>query len=537
MIRLGIILATLFVSTNLFGQIEIELLKSDSLVQLKSDSISQRFSSERSKLDSIEARLAALDDRFEDPAFLDSISTSISQRQQQLDSAENAYQTRLQKLTDLKLPPGKLNARIDSLNRAQENVFTKINGSVDKLERKVQKKTSKLKAKLTGGGTKQFGDSLGVQAITTPNLSVANLDGQGLSKVDGPKLDSGLDLPKNLGDGVKVDDPLEDIKSDLTQITSTPKNELRELANIDELNKAKARIGEVKGITNEVSAYTEDLSNISKGEGSEKIAKLAEDEAKKAAGLEELTRGEKRIEALKAEREKQLKMVEQYKDKDQIRKQLESRTKNVANEELIAKNDKVQDAAKNLGKYKKKYSEIQSINNLPKRPPNPMKGKPLRERLLPGIVFQFQKTDLLSVYAAPQFNYHLNKRWVAGAGLVFRLRGTITDTLRYVGDNFIYGYKTFANFKVYKGFGLRAEWEPLRVGLPLDDKVAPYKTWVNGYFLGIDKGFTVSRRWRGDTQVLYNLGYKKGETPYANRINFRFGFFMDLTKKQKLPGM
>lgn len=536
MLRLLTILLLFVASTNLFGQSGIEVLDSDSLIQIKSDSVGQRFSVEREKLDSLMVQVNKLE-QIDDPVFLDSTKASITHRYQQLDSAENAYQSKLQKLTSLDLPPGKLNSRIDSLNRAQENVFTKINGNVDKLEKRVREKATKLKAKLTGGGMKQFGDSLGVKGMGSPDLSIANLDGKGVDEVNGLELDAGVDLPENLGDGTKIDDPLKDMKGDLQELTSTPGAELRELTNIAEISKAKDAMGEVKEVTSEVSEYTEDLSKISEGEGSEKLTEMAEGKARRAGGLEELTRHEKRLEALKAEREKQLKLVQQYQDKDQIRKQLEDRTKNVANEELLAKNDKVQDAAKNLGKYKKKYSEIQSINNLPKRPPNPMKGKPLRERLLPGVVFQFQKTDLLSVYAAPQFNYHLNKRWVAGAGLVFRLRGTITDSLSYVGDNFVYGYKTFANFKVYKGFGLRAEWEPLRVGLPLDDKVAPFKDWISGYFLGIDKGFTVSRRWRGDTQVLYNFGYKKGETPYANRINFRFGFFMDLTKKQKLPGM
>ncbi len=546
---MNLILTILFTLTlvtsgfKVLGQSSPTTFNGDSVLLVQTDSVNQKFSDERKKLDSIQAQVFHFYDSINEPPFIDSIKMSISQRRTYVDSLENAYNTHLKKLTELKLPPNEFNKRLDSLNKAQENVFTKVNDSVSKLEKKVTDRISKAQKKLFGK-LKPAKDSLGIKGEFSPDLDLRDIKTSELTKVnnDGVGVKTGIEMPAGLtpelgSEKLKVDNPLENAQAELKELTSAPSSELKKLTEIEELNKIKTGVNEATQVGNEISDYTEDLDKISRGEDSDKLAKVGEDKLRKAGGLEELTRHEKRLEALKAEREKNLKLVKQYQDKDAIRKQLNDKTRNVANEKLLEKNDKVNDAAKNLGKYKKKYAEIQSIHDLPKRPPNPMKGKPIRERLLPGMVFQIQKTDLLSVFIAPQVNYQLNKRWVAGIGGVIRLRGTITDSLSYVGENFVYGFKSFANFKVYKGFALRAEWESLRVGLPPDDRIAQFKEWVNGYYVGIDKGFTINRQFRGDTQILYNLSYSKSKTPYGSPINFRFGFFLDMTKKRKLPGM
>jgi hypothetical protein len=43
---------------------------------------------------------------------------------------------------------------------------------------------------------------------------------------------------------------------------------------------------------------------------------------------------------------------------------------------------------RDLNKYKRKFSDVQDLRDLPKRAPNPMKGLGWRERLVPGLTLQ-----------------------------------------------------------------------------------------------------------------------------------------------------
>lgn len=527
-----------------------EVARMDSAIKVKSDSLDQAFKNQQSKLDSIEGQVTAYYQSIRNPRALDSVKLSIAARRSQLDSAQASYKTKLKALSSLKLPPGKLNQRIDSLNRKQRESLSKVTGKVNELESGMRDKWQSRKNSLATK-FKPVKDSLGVNLpLKEPGMNIPGVEGKPLEQLDVAQLDAGSEIPKAGTDALGVpsmqlDDPLKDLTDPLKEVTApikniaeAPKTEFQKLQEIDEVRDVKEGLAEVNTIKGEVGEYKEEIAALKEGGNAEKLSKRAEEQAKKVGELNELNKHEKKLLALREEREKQIKLVEQYKDKDFIRKQLKDKTQSVANEQLINKNEKVKDAMSQLGKHKKKYSEIQSINDLPKRPPNPMKGKPLRERLSPGMVFQIQKIDILSVFISPQINYRLSKRWSTGVGGLVRLRGTVNDSLRYISGNLVYGYKAFVNYTAFKGFAIRAEWEPLKVHLPIDDiSTPPYSKWVSGYFVGLDKGFAVNRRWKGDMQVLFNFGYKKEETPYANRINFRFGFFLDLRKKQKLPGM
>jgi len=68
-------------------------------------------------------------------------------------------------------------------------------------------------------------------------------------------------------------------------------------------------------------------------------------------------------------------------------------------------------------KYKKKYPSFNSIAEVAKRPPNPMRNKPLIERIVPGIGFLIQKKgEDFMVDFNPYIGYRFTGRITAGPG-------------------------------------------------------------------------------------------------------------------------
>lgn len=509
-------------------------VRKDSLRQARLDSIQEVFFVAHYQLDSVHINMAMLIGHGSDKDKMEDWNNTIVKSHQRLDSLEVSYRKKLQELSQH--PLDKLDVKTANRDTSWVRFFREVNNNIASLEKDVRQQWSIRKDRIMKR-LKPISDSLNAKQDLWPSLdnkNINNLDGLVQEEV----FDFSNNIPELDYEELKMDDPLKRVKDPLGKVDYSPKLEIQNPLNIDMIKDIQPELSKVEGITGMVSDYTEDIIKIGSAEQAEKLADIAAEEVGGISGIDELTRHEKKLEAIRNKREKQMKLIQQYQDKDFIRKQLNDKTKNVVNEELIGKNDKIVKATQQLAKHKKNYDEIQSVNNLPRRPPNPMRGKPLRERILPGVVFQIQKTDILSVYISPQANYSITKRWAVGLGGLVRLRGTINDSLRYIDRDFLYGFKVYAKFLLFKGFGIRGEWEPLRVPLPLDDAaVVPFKKWVNGYLIGVDKGFSVNRRWRGNVQILYNLDYEKELTPYSSRVNFRFGFFIDANKMQKLPGM
>ena len=90
--------------------------------------------------------------------------------------------------------------------------------------------------------------------------------------------------------------------------------------------------------------------------------------------------------------------------------------KEKAIDHFAGKQEQLKAAMDKMAKYKQKYSSVSSIKDLPKRPPNAMKGKPLVERLVPGLFFQFQQKNYNLFDFNPYLGYKLSGRFTSGLG-------------------------------------------------------------------------------------------------------------------------
>jgi hypothetical protein len=162
-----------------------------------------------------------------------------------------------------------------------------------------------------------------------------------------------------------------------------------------------------------------------------------------------------------------------------------------------------------------------------------MKGKPIRDRLVPGVSFQLYKRDndvLLDVN--PYIGFRITKRLTVGAGWNERV-GYNFDALVWSPEKaHIYGPRLFSEYKLNRGFTLRGETEVMNTYVPPYTKLVSVdpgnRQWIWGAFAGIKKDYKLMGKVRGTAMVMVRLFDAHFKSPYLEVINARFGVELPL---------
>jgi len=176
-----------------------------------------------------------------------------------------------------------------------------------------------------------------------------------------------------------------------------------------------------------------------------------------------------------------------------------------------------------------------SVAELPKRKPNAMKGKPFRDRFIPGLYFQYQEgMDRLFDFN-PYGSYRLSGRFTVGVGWNERFG---YDRAQHDWDEIerIWGPRAFVDFKLGKGFFVHLEGEAMSSFVPFSingARDAGQREWVWGSMVGIRSEYRIYRNLRGTVLLQYNLFDRDFTAPYGDRLNSRIGFEYLLTKRKK----
>jgi hypothetical protein len=528
------------------------------------DSLAQKTTQPTNSLDSIQFYLknsldsiGNLPHRFTHLA--DSLRPNLSKYNRTLDSIKGKLTHRIDSLKRLNLHTAQYSHLLDSIGRAgpvkdirqaeakllalQNKVnepVTKFNGKVNKLENKINQKLSLLN-KEAGVGANLPGDAslpTGAAGIPLGQASLPNLRVPGINP--GVLPNTNLNLPS--GSLPNVTNPLSGITglennnlagnlgketSELKNLTSAPQRELSQLKNAGELGQASKELGQVTQITQQAKGYKKDLKNLSKGNL---------DSVNQVRSLEKkaMQMGERK------ELQGELKQVDQY--KGMLAKGNDPMAvKNLAKEQAVnhfaGKEKELQNAMSQVSMYKQKYASLSSIKDIPKHARNTMHGKPLIDRIVPGINLQVQKKGTVLIDFNPQAGYRFNDRLTIGAGWNERI-GFYHYT-HLIHKDRIFGPRTFAQFSFRKGFALRGEVETMNTFVPplITGSTAVDHTnrqWVWGVFGGIKKEYKISKTIRGNIQVMYNFHDRFLKTsPYADRLNVRMGFEFLMKKRIK----
>ena len=472
---------------------------------------------------------------------LQALDLPYGQYQHKLDSLTQ-WQNNLQlaqkidSLTALDLPHEQLMQKLDSLelkynpmnqvDQKADSAMVWVQQKIDKAKTSVQKKLNKITQAESGDlqGLDVPGTAL-TESIPAPGVPQDALDVPEMPEVDLSAEDLGLDAD------LKESMPnLSDHTGKLDALKNLPDQEVARLKEMNEVQQSVTdRLDKVKEGTDALNQYRDKLDGYT--EQAKNFPQTAEQQARNLEQMKALEENSKAFEALKQEQEQYKQQLEQYQDEAYIREQIKNKAKLVATDHFAEHQDKIQSAQEQLAKYKKKYSSVQSIKDLPKLPPNRMKGKPFIERLSPGFTLQIQRSEQTEMDITPQLGYKISGRWTSGVGLGYRVKFN-SKNATFDNTHPVYGFRHFQHFTVYKGFFMAVYYDLMKRDIAITKRETESR-WTHNYMGGIGKGYNITNKLRGNIQVLYQF-FQSAGSPYPNKWNIRFGFDFNLKKGKKV---
>ena len=484
--------------------------------QTRVDSVQQDISKKLDKysVDSLEAKLPQLPDSLKRPyEKVDSIRQSFNSKadsiQQEykdalakIDAREAAIKRKVDSLTTLRLPSNKYVSKLDSLNQARQQTTQKYNTKLSDLKSKT---TGKLKAL-----------DLPPQYQEPLNSLTKNVDGLGLNTETG--------IPAVQIPGYKM--PNVDGVGDLT----SKAGELGKVGSLGNLPKVETPVGNLGEITQQAKGLSGDVKSISEGKLNEvkTIDKTIEQQATKIDGISELQKESGVVDGYKGQ-------LDKMNDPDAVKQQAIEKAKEVAIDHFAGKEEQLKAAMQKMSKYKEKYSSVSSIHDLPKRPPNAMKGKPLIERLVPGLYFQYQQKNFNLFDLNLYLGYRLSGRLTTGLGWNQRYAYE-RKAHRWNEQARIYGPRSYLDVRLGKGFIAHVETEIMNAFVPsriVFNTGEGQREWVWSMMTGLKKEYKIYKNLQGTVLIQYNLFNPKYKAPYVDRLNSRIGFEYKLKKRKK----
>lgn len=458
--------------------------------QLRLDSILHQSDSLRKQINKVDSVVVAFQSQS------DSIQLEYQKQVQRIDATSVSLQARIDSLRNLSLPTDRLTAKLDSLNQIKANEIEKVTSKIEALKADVTRELDKV--------------NLPPQLQEPMQKLKASIKGYTLPEID---IKSGK-LPK----------------LSLQEFGDFKIPTLTDQINLDpEMKEFMSKFNTIHQWTDKADDYIKDATNLVQGKFDEvkQVDKTLEGKLSSIEGVDQLAKGK----AIVSEYTQMDSSAIKAKAKELVQEQVME----FAQDHFADKKEVLQQAMDKVSKLKSKYSDVKSLAELPKRVPNPLKGRPLIERLVPGFSFQISKSDNFLLDVNPTLVYLITPRLSAGAGWNYRLT---FDGWTITQEEEIYGPRGIFEVKWTKGIVFRLLPELMYTVIPpqlaqLKGVDPTDKKWVPSLFVGIKKQFTVYKTVKGNTELLYNLYDRDGESPYADRLSVRFGFEFPMKKKPK----
>ena len=422
----------------------------------------------------------------------------------EIQSKTRTVNNTIDSLAKLNLPSGNYTRKADSLQRLKNSFESNYKSRFDSLKSKTIRRLQSLDL------PPEYKEPL--EKLTT-NITDLNINTD-IAKI--PSLDiPGYPLPKMNGlDGV-----------------TSKVGEVGNIANTLNPPDVQTPVGDLDKIGAQGGTYQGDIKNITQGniQDVEKFPETIEAQASKIDGIDEL---EKQSGVLDEHNAKFDELAE-LNDPAKAKEKAVAMAKEKAVDHFAGKQEQLKSAMDKISKYKQKYSSLSSIKDLPKRPPNPMNGKPFIERLTPGIYFQYQRKNYYLLDVNPYAGYRLSGRFTMGLGWNDRIAWD-SKYDRWDKRSRIFGPRAFVDFKLGKGFIAHVEGETMNSFVPSTlhgNPDAGHREWVWSCMTGLKKEYKIYKNLKGTALIQYNLFNRYYKAPYVDRLNSRIGFEYVLKKK------
>lgn len=424
--------------------------------------------------DSIELKILAPVEKLE--SSLDSLQTFTG-------SLLTRFQVMLDSIKQNGGSTGELLRRMDSVMLWKDRKLSMLKARADSLKARIESKTRLLQTPATSVLTERL-DKLvtDLDLHTTGVLPAGALDiGQGIPSIDGD-ISSVLDpLKEHIPQAPAAQPGVAEIAGSSKDLESKVSQELSSMKerSVEQLNET---IG-VENIQTEMSKA---------GELDQKLAGLSDEDAAK-----EMLAGQFRQQAV---------------------------------DHFAGRQAQIDAAIEKLSKYKDKFENAPDITQLPKRPPNPMRGRPFAQRLLPGVALQISRKDAWLVDIYPYVGYRMTGHLTGGLGWNHRV-GYNTSARRMSNQLSIFGPRAYGEYLIAKGFSARVEAEFMKAAVPAQFSSGHVdesgREWVFGMFAGMKKSYRLIKRINGTAMVLYNIYSPEHRSPYQQRLAMRIGFELE----------
>lgn len=447
-------------------------------------------------------------------SWRDSIHTKIVTRFN-LDSI--SYLKKIDSLKHLQLPTTKYTQKLDSL-------ISKKNNLVNEVQHKQNEFISKSKTQIETWKTK-VGEKLGIKDLPSTNeVKLPQTDLPAVPDLNLPA-SSDIGIPTTGISDLQVPEIPQLSTPDFENIDLSPDlskiNESVSLDKIEGLGDVQEQLGAAGKAMEDVSALTTDTDKALESS----VSKVAEVGAVK----EELNAADE------LKNNEFMEKAEMMKDPEALQEQAEEQVIEKAVNHFAGKEAVLQQAMEKMAKYKQKYESLNSLSDIKKLPRNPMHGKPLIERLLPGVALQVLRKNDLFLDINPYLGYRITARFTSGIGWNQRI-GYSLDHDRFTSASEVYGPRLFMEYRLWKGFSPRIEIEwmntvvPPSVRRPITTDLSN-REWVRSIFLGLKKEYRIVKNVKGTAFIMFNLYNPEHKSPYGDVLNTRFGFEFPLKRK------
>lgn len=479
-VRISFFIAVFFITQTLWAQTDTLQLTAIN----KIDSITNRS---QQRIDSLQQRIDKLTNL--------RAGTDSSKSLQTLKSKRQALQHKADSLNRLGQPSALVQKSLDSLNNLKPiKTLDSLNQEIAALQQKIQDPINKIE--------KGINDKVqSFNKITDNQFNVNNVPNTKLPEAS-------LAAPSIEGTTAKMPSVNQQVQEVKSQV-QVP----------DELKQAQEQLSKVSDLSSKVDSYQNEVQQIKEGglKNATAIDKLAEDK------ISEI----KEVGALQQELGKanMPTTMDEEAAKKMLKEQAKEEVMKVAKDHFAGKQEALTAAMQKMSDLKLKYESLDSLN-VPKRRTNPMKAKLLVERLVPGLSFQVQKSQYWLIDVNPSLAYRITDRWSAGLGWNQRLG--YGKRVVYQEQESMYGPRLFTEFRWNKGISFRLEGESL-FGIPVPSfanakNMEDPSRWINTAFAGIKKDYRIVNHLKGTLFVLYMIYDDNLSSPYANKLNTRFGF-------------
>ncbi len=420
----------------------------------------------------------------------DSLNLLYQRQYIKVGSVTSHLQSMIDSLNHLKLPVEKFTYKIDSLHQLLNDQVNSLTKKTEDLKSTVSQSLKEIQLPPPlQESLQKLQSSVENYALPSFSADLKKLDIPDFGSWKLPSLGKPMNLDTNLGN-------IEGIKGNIKELTGNYGQEARQLLN--------------SNIT--------DLGNLDK---------VIERKMLDLEGAEQLKEGTALF--------KQTEQFDSAALAEKANELVKEAVVKAAKNHFEGKQELLQKAMSDMTRLKKKYEEVPSMATLPKRLPNPLRGKPFIERSISAITFQVLKSENFLLDINPMLMYRIRPGVTTGIGWNQRLP---LDGWSMRDQETVYGPRAALEVRWKKGIHFRLLPEFMNTAIPKMVAQAKgvdetYREWVGSLFVGIKKDYTVYKKIKGNTEVLYNLFDPDGLSPYGDRLSLRFGFDFPMKKKNR----